>query len=72
MTLPAAKPQPRRTGLQSSDPVLSTCVHEIARALEEFAKKQYVPILATEAEFEDAAIQIAEKLGAEKCPLRGV
>lgn len=71
MTLPAAR-QPQRTGLQSSDPVLSTCVHEIARALEEFARKQPVPLYATEAEFEAAAVSIAEKLGAEKCQLKGV
>lgn len=64
--------EPRRTGLQSSDPVLSVCVHELARALEEFARKQYVAIYAGDAEFETAAIEIAEKLSAYKCQLKGV
>ena len=72
VTLLAPSREPARTGLQSADPVLSTCVHEIARALEEFARKQPVPLYATEAEFETAAISIAEKLGAEKCQLKGV
>jgi len=64
--------EPRRTGLQSSDPVLSICVHELARALEEFARKQYVVLYAGDAEFETAAIEIAEKLSAYKCQLKGV
>jgi len=64
--------EPRRTGLQSSDPALSICVHELARALEEFARKQYVALYQGDAEFETAAIEIAEKLGAYKCQLKGV
>lgn len=70
-SLPPAK-EPARTGLQSADPVLSTCVHELARALEEYARKQYVALFAGDIEFETAAIEISKLLHVEKCPVKNV
>lgn len=69
--LPPARREPTRTEFQSSDPTLRTCVHEIARALEQLVTKEYVPLFQSTAEFETAAVRLAEMLHAEKCPLRG-
>jgi hypothetical protein len=64
--------RPRRTAVQTSDPTLRICVHELARALEEYARKQYVPLFGTESEFEVAAEEIARLMHADgqRCPLK--
>lgn len=70
LRLPAIQKPVKVGAFQSSDPRLVTCVHEIARALEEFAVKEYVPLFNTTAEFENAALEIVEKLHVERCPLK--
>lgn len=69
--LPPAPRAPERRSLESFDRERVTCVHELARALEEFSTKEPVPLFGTQAEFDEAAIAIVELMGAQRCPLKG-
>lgn len=69
--LPRSPRVPVRRTIQSADPDLRICVHELARALEQYARKQYVPLYAGTAEFETAAIDMSEFILAERCQLKG-
>lgn len=69
--LPPAPREPERRTIQSADPDLRICVHELARALEQYARKQYVPLYQGTAEFETAAIDMTEFILDERCQLKG-
>lgn len=69
--LPRAPREAIRRTIQSADRDMRICVHELARALEQYARKEYVPLYAGGAEFETAAIDMAEFILAERCSLKG-
>lgn len=60
----------KTTRFQSADFPFTVCVHQLARAMEEYARKTYVPITGVSADFETAANVVAELIGLEDCPLR--
>jgi hypothetical protein len=68
--LPAAPKQPTRALTSSADVRLIVCVHELARALEEYITKEETPLYGGSIEWETAAIEIAELMTAEKCVLK--
>ena len=69
--LPPAPREPRRVVMQSADPDYRICVHELARTLEQYARKQYVPLYEGEADFETAASEMLEFILAERCSRKG-
>lgn len=70
--LPKAPRGPRVAAMQSADPDFRICVHELARALEEYATKEPVPLYGGAIEFDTAAIQMFDLMRVERCGLKGV
>ena len=70
--LPAAKPSPFVTSLESLDADYRICVHELAAALASFTLRSAVPIFGAERQFEEAAESITQILReGPRCPLKG-
>lgn len=69
--LPAAAPAPETHTVLSADVVFRTCIHELARALEQLTSREEIPLYQTAIEFEEAAVKMADFLGAQKCTLKG-
>jgi len=71
LRLPRIPVAPERRSLESFDRERVICVHELARAMEEYATKEPVQLYGGSIEFHEAAQAVLEIAHFEKCGLKG-
>lgn len=69
--LSKARTAPERRTLESMDRENSICIHELARAMEEFATKEPVQLYGGSVEFEEAARAVLGLAHKHRCGLKG-